>query len=97
VQDVRLRLLNPLGELFYDSTFGSLCHEFYLDELTTGALSRFTSDVRRRIEEDPRVILGSAACRVIAVNVQGFSASAVWEFIGTDHPFNLVFTFDAAK
>jgi hypothetical protein len=52
VQDVRLRLETPLGELFYDIDFGSLIHEFFLDESTqpTGCIR---GRGRARMEEDP--------------------------------------------
>ncbi|MDD2853865.1 MAG: baseplate assembly protein [Desulfuromonadaceae bacterium] len=97
VQDVRLRLGSPLGELFYDISFGSLCHEFYLDESSPGKPAGFEAEVEQRIEEDPRVVLGSATCNVVSTNALGFSATASWTFIGEDTVFNLVFTYDGTK
>ena len=97
VQDVRLRILTPLGELFYDIDFGSLVHEWFLDENTQANRAGFEAEVERRIEEDPRVEVGSVACSVIAWDERGFTATAVWEFIGEDHPYNLVITYDSDK
>lgn len=97
VQDVRLRLMTPLGELFYDVAFGSLVHEFFLDEGTAARRAAFEAEVEQRVEEDPRVVLGSVACSILAFDVRGFSARVSWEFIGEDHPFNLVLSFDGDK
>jgi len=97
VQDVRLRLGTPLGELFYDVDFGSLIHEFFRDELTSANRSAFEAEVERRIEEDPRVASGSVSCSVAAWDENGFSARAAWTFIDEDHPFNLVISYDSDK
>jgi len=97
LQDVRLRLMTPLGELFYDVEFGSLVHEFFLDENSAARRAGFEAEVEQRIEEDPRVVLGSVACAVSSFNERGFSAQVSWEFIDEDHPFNLVLSYDADK
>lgn len=97
VQDVGLRLGTPLGGLFHDIDFGSLVHEYFLDEDTPATRSGFEAEVELRIEEDPRVVLGSASCQVIAWDPTGFTARAEWEFITEDHPYNLVITYDSTK
>ena len=97
VQDIRLRLGTPLGELFYDIDFGSLIHEWYRDENTQGNRSAFEAEVARRIEADPRVVLGTVSCSVVSFDESGFTAEAAWEFIGGDHPFNLVISYDNDK
>lgn len=97
VQDVRLRLGTPLGELFYDVDFGSLIHEFFLDESTQANRDAFEAEVERRIEEDPRVVLGTVSCSVVSWDEKGFTAKAAWEFIDEDHPFNLVISYDSDK
>lgn len=97
VQDVRLRLETPLGELFYDTDFGSLIHEFFLDESTQANRDAFEAEVERRIEDDSRVILGSVSCSVESWNEKGFTAKAAWEFINYDHPYNLVISYDNDK
>lgn len=97
VQDIRLRLGTPLGELFYDTEWGSLIHQWFLDENTTANQAGFEAEVERRIEEDPRVEIGTAACSVIAWDETGFSARVEWEFITEDLPYNLVITYDSEK
>lgn len=97
IQDIRLRLLTPLGELFYDTEFGSLIHEWFLDENTDGNRIAFEAEVERRIDEDPRVTVGSVSCTVTAWDERGFTATAGWEFIADDHPYNLVITYDNDK
>lgn len=97
LQDVRLRLATPLGELFYDVEFGSLIHEYFLDENTQENRAAFEAEVERRIEEDPRVEVGSVTCGVTAWNDTGFTALVEWEFIDADHPYNLVISWDAEK
>lgn len=97
IQDIRLRLGTPLEELFYDVDFGSLIHQWFLDENTQGSRAAFEAEVERRIEEDPRVTLGTASCSVLTWNERGFTARANWEFIAPedDHPFNLVISYDS--
>jgi phage baseplate assembly protein W len=97
LQDVRHRLGTPLGELFYDADFGSLIHEWFLDENDLSRRMAFEAEVEQRIEADPRVVLGSVDCSIKAYDETGFSAQVVWEFIGEDHPFNLVVTVDSTK
>lgn len=97
IQDVRLRLGTPLGELFYDIDFGSLIHEFFLDESTQANRDAFEAEVEQRIEEDPRVILGTVSCSVASWDEKGFTAQAAWEFIDEDHPYNLVISYDSDK
>lgn len=97
LQDLRLRLGTPLGELFYDIDFGSLIHEWYLDENNLSRRMGFENEVEERMEADPRVVLGSVACSVVSYNEQGFTATVAFEFIGEDHPFNLVITVDSNK
>lgn len=97
VQDIRLRLEQPLGELFYDIDFGSLIHEWYRDENSLAARHGFEAEVEQRIEADPRAVLGTVSCTVIAWDETGFTARASWEFIGEDHPFNLVIGYDSDK
>lgn len=97
LQDIRLRLLTPLGELFYDIEFGSLVHEWYLEESTLARRQAFEQEIEQRIEAGPRVVLDTVSCSITAYDEKGFSAKASWEFIGEDHPFNLVFTYDGTK
>lgn len=97
VQDVRLRLLTPLGELFYDVEFGSLIHQWYRDENTLAARQGFVAEVISRVEDDPRAVLGSVECSITTWDDRGFTVTARFEFIDEDHPFNLVISYDSAK
>ncbi|BCS55205.1 baseplate assembly protein [Geobacter sp. SVR] len=97
VQDIRLRLGTPLGSLFYDTEFGSLIHEWYRDENDRARRDAFEAEVEQRVEEDPRVVLGTANCTVISSDDRGFTANVSFEFIGEDHPFNLVLTLNSDK
>jgi len=97
VQDIRLRLGTPLGELFYDIDWGSLIHEWFLEENSEDARSGFEAEVERRIEEDPRVVLGTVSCRVAGWDETGFTALASWEFIEEAHPLNLVIGYDSTN
>jgi phage baseplate assembly protein W len=97
VQDIRLCLGTPLGELFYDIESGSLVHEWYQEENTQGNRSAFEAEIEQRIEADPRVVLGTVTCRVSSWDEKGITARASWEFIGEDHPFNLVISYDSTN
>ena len=96
VQDVRLRLFTPLGELFYDIEFGSLVHEWVKAESTAASRAAFCQEVRRRIQVDPRVVVGSAACSILAWDETGVTARATWRFIDETHPFNLILTVEGS-
>jgi phage baseplate assembly protein W len=97
LQDIRLRLMSPLGELFYDVDFGSLIHEWYRDENNAANRNSFEAEVEQRIEADPRVVLGSVSCAIVSWNETGFTAQAAFKFIGEDHPYNLVISYDSDK
>lgn len=97
VQDIRLQLFQPLGSLFYDETAGSLLYEWIKEENTRANRDAFCAEVERRIHYDPRVVSGSAECKILSWAATGITASARWEFIGEDHPFNIIFGIDAAK
>ena len=95
LQDIMLRLKTPLEELFYDIEFGALIHEWYEDENTASNRAGFEAEVELRIESDPRVELGTVSCSVVSWDETGFIASASFQFITEDHPFNLVINYSA--
>lgn len=90
VQDVRLRLFTRLGTLFYDTDFGSLIHDWILEESTTANRAAFCAEVTLRVDEDPRVALGSVRCSVLKWDETQLVAQVVWRFIDEDQPMNLV-------
>lgn len=94
LQDIRLRLFTRLGTLFYDEDFGSLLHDWILEESTEANRAAFCSEVVMRVEADPRVELGSVSCSVLLWNERRLAARVRWRFIGEDHPLNLVLRLD---
>lgn len=75
LQDLRLRLMTPLGQLFYDKYFGSLLHEFVKEENTELSRMAFVAEVERRIRMDPRVLPNTVSCRIDAWDHMGIEAS----------------------
>ena len=65
--------------------------------IITGTGDAFCAEVERRLHYDPRVVSGSGECKVLSWDSTGITARARWEFIGDDHPYNLIFGIDAAK
>lgn len=94
LQDIRLRLFTRLGTLFYDDEFGSLVHDWILEESTEATRAAFCSEVVMRVEADPRVALGSVSCSVLLWDERRLTARMRWTFIGEDHPLNLVLQID---
>ena len=94
LQDIRLRLFTRLGTLFYDDEFGSLIHDWILEESTEANRSAFCSEVVMRVEADPRVELGSVSCSILRWDERQLAARVRWTFIGEDHPLNLVLQID---
>ena len=94
LQDIRLRLFTRLGTLFYDEDFGSLVHDWILEESTEANRAAFCSEVVRRVESDPRVELGSVSCSILRWDERQLAARVRWTFIGEDHPLNIVLQMD---
>lgn len=92
LQDVRLRLMMPLGSLFYDKDYGSLIHEWIREENTSLARMGFTAEVERRVKLDPRVDGGTVACSIRAWDAEGITAGLSFRFVDEDHVNNLVIT-----
>ena len=89
-QDIRLRLFQSLGMLFYDKEFGSLIHEWIKDENTLSARLAFCAEVTRRVRLDPRVQYSTEVCSIRSWNESGITADVSWAFIEDDHVYNLV-------
>jgi hypothetical protein len=94
VQDIRLRLFTRLGSLFYDKEFGSLIHDWILEESTEENRAAFCSEVILRVEEDPRVVPYSVTASVLNWDDRNLIAEVLWRFIDEDQPFNLVMQID---
>lgn len=94
VQDIRIRIFTRLGSLFYDGTFGSLVHDWILEENTATNRMGLEAELILRIEQDPRVVVGSVAAETLAWDERQLVVQATWEFIGEDQPYNLVLQYN---
>lgn len=90
VQDVRLRLFTRLGELFYDADFGSLIHDWILEESTAATRAALASEVIMRVELDTRVVVGSVSCAIQRWDETSVTALLQFSFVDEDTPLNLV-------
>jgi len=90
VQDIRIRIFTRLGLLFYDKDFGSLIHDWILEESTVANRAAFESEIILRVEEDPRTVVGSVRCTVTGWDAKSITALAIWRFIDEDSPLNIV-------
>ena len=95
-QDIRLRLFTRLGSLFYDTEFGSLIHDWILEESTEESRAAFCAEVLMRVEEDPRVVPYSVSSAVLKWDERYLIVEARWRFIDVDQPLNLVMQLDKA-
>lgn len=94
VQDVKLRLFTRLGSLFYDQDFGSLVSDWYYEDSTAITRAALLAEVTRRVEEDPRVVVGSVKSSLLSWDDRSVIVSVSWKFIGDDQPLNLVLQAD---
>lgn len=94
VQDIKLRLFTRLGALFYDLDFGSLISDWFYEDSTATTRAAFLAEVTMRVEEDPRVVVGSVKSSLLAWNENSITVAVQWRFIGEDQPLNLVLTAD---
>jgi len=97
VQDVVLRLDIYFGSLFYDKDFGSLLRDWVYDDNDELARIGFAAEVKRRLNEDPRIQPGTVTCSVTNWDELGIQAEASFRFIDTDHDQNLVLAYDKSK
>ena len=92
VQDIKLRLFTRLDALFYDLDFGSLISDWFYEDRTATTRAAFLAEVTMRVEEDPRVVVGSVKSSLLAWNENSITVAVQWRFIGEDQPLNLVLT-----
>ena len=94
VQDIKLRLVTRLGGLFYDLDFGSLIPDWIYEDSTEISRAAFLAEVTMRVEEDPRVVVGSVKASILNWTEKLLAVSVEWRFIDVDHPMNLVLQVD---
>ena len=94
VQDIKLRLVTRLGGLFYDLDFGSLIPDWIYEDSTEISRAAFLAEVTMRVEEDPRVVVGSVKASILTWTEKLLAVAVEWTFICEDHPMNLVLQVD---
>ena len=94
VQDIKLRLFTRLGALFYDLDFGSLISDWFYEDSTATTRAAFLAEVTMRVEEDPRVVVGSVKSSYLAWDEKSLTVAVEWHFINEDQPLNLVLQAD---
>ena len=94
VQDIKLRLFTRLGALFYDLDFGSLISDWFYEDSTATTRAAFLAEVTKRVEEDPRVVVGSVKSSYLAWDEKSLTVAVEWRFINEDQPLNLVLQAD---
>ena len=94
VQDIKLRLFTRLGALFYDLDFGSLISDWFYEDSTATTRAAFLAEVTMRVEEDPRVVVGSVKSSYLAWDENSLTVAVEWRFINEDQPLNLVLQAD---
>lgn len=94
VQDIRLRLFTRLGGLFYDLDFGSLISDWFHEDSTAATRAAFLAEVTMRVEEDPRVKVGSVKTSLLSWDENSLTVSVSWNFMDADQPLNLVLQAD---
>jgi hypothetical protein len=80
--------------LFYDTEFGSLLHDWILEESTEESRAAFCAEVLMRVEADPRVVPYSVTTSILMWDERQLIAAVSWRFIDVDQPFNLVMQLD---
>ncbi len=93
VQDVFLRLITPLGSLFYDPEYGSRLYEIIHEDAHELMKISLPNEIARRLELDSRIVLGSVKTEVNN-EVEKAIITVSWRFIDDDVPYNLVLSFD---
>ena len=94
VQDIKLRLFTRLGALFYDLDFGSLISDWFYEDSTATTRAAFLAEVTMRVEEDPRVVVGSVKSSYLAWDEKSLTVAVEGRFINEDQPLNLVLQAD---
>jgi len=94
VQDIELRIKTYLGGLFYDQEFGSTIPDFVHDESTKSNRLSLAAEVKRRVELDARVLVGSVSSSIRLWNERGITLDVNWTWWETAEPQNLTVTLD---
>lgn len=90
LQQVGLRLYTMLGALWYDVDYGSKVLLWIREESTQLTRQALCQEVETRVNDDPHVVPGSAACSVRDWDEAGVTLDLALQLIGEAHPYNLV-------
>jgi hypothetical protein len=96
-QDIKLRLFQYLGTLFYDKEHGSKLYDWIHEENTGANRIGLVNEVARRVRMDQRVAYGTVSGEVVSWDERGIQVSVSWQFIDADHLFNLVVEMNSNK
>jgi len=91
IQDIKARVVTPLGGMFYDKTFGSNLIQFCYDELSVTTRQMMVLELEEVIERDPRVVMGSVKAEVLAYDERSVTLDAEFTLIEDPNTYNLVF------
>lgn len=94
IQDIFLRLSTPYGSLFYDKSFGSYLYQFIKEEDLQAVRFALCDEVARRIEDDPRVALGSAHAFIASYTDSSLTLKLSFSLRTTDTYYNLILSLD---
>jgi phage baseplate assembly protein W len=94
VQDIMIRLSTYRGTLFYNQDYGSYLMDYILDEDTEDTRLAICDEIVRRVEEEPRVKIGSVTAKIVAWNIGSITAELSFALAGTESTYNLVLSID---
>lgn len=94
VQDIELRVYTYIEGLFYDREFGSTIPDYIHDENTKANRLSLNAEVKRRIEMDARVLVGSVTSKILKWDEKGIMIEAAWLFQDTEEPQNMSITLE---
>ena len=80
--------------MLFRSDFGSLISDWFHEDGTATTRAALLAEVTMRVEEDPRVVVGSVRSSLLGWDEKSISVAVQWRFIGEDQPLNLVLTAD---
>lgn len=90
LQDIRHRLITPRGDLWAHPEYGVRVYEFLQDEDTEINRLDLQQMIAGEIEQDPRVVPGSASVEVISWDRDRIRLRATFQPVDDGNPINLV-------
>jgi len=99
LQDIKLRLIIPKGNLFYDKEFGSSLHLYIYDESDESTKLMLINEIIRTIRKDSRVKINSVQCTISQWNDQTgeIILSASFHLYESSEAFHMMISIDDKK